>query len=111
MKEFRFFEKHLTAKDGEGVKSLTLRRNDLINCQVVVLISGAAKSSLSTYVNILVPAGAKTIDLADMSDLVYDVAGSPGGCIMQINFPIHGLELQVKPDGADINITIYGGNR
>lgn len=111
MKEFRSFEKHLTAVDGDGSKRLTLTRGTLINCQVVILIAGVTAADIASIMSIKVKAGLSSIDLANATDLITDASGTTDGCLVRIDFPIHALEITAVPNGADINITVYGGNK
>ena len=111
MKEFLHGEWSLVALSNGGSQSLTLTRNDLVNQQVAILISGVSKASVGNVINIITRAGSTSLDLAKASDLITDVSGSPAGCLVQINFPVQYLQIVATPSGTDLNITVIGGNK
>lgn len=113
MKEFLSFEKHLTASVAEVEKRLVLLREDLINKQIVVTvdfgINGTPKN-LYEALSIFVKAGESYVDLAYATTL-WNLSAAAPLAVLQIDFPIHYLEIVLKPQVNDINVTVYGGNK
>ena len=111
-KEFLSLEKNITATVAEGTKIINLSRNDVIHRHVTMFFNYQAGHTLpnkiSDIINVFISAGETAIDLSAVPELWY-VSG--GSVILDIPFPIHGLQLVLNPTGADINVTICGDNK
>ena len=109
MKEFLRLEKHLTALSGSASTGISLTRGDLAHRKITILISGVSKANLGNAVSVTAKAGASSVELTAVSDIVHDAVGKDS-CIMVLDFPVHFLHIVTIPIATDINITVYGGN-
>lgn len=108
-REFLFTHKKLHVADGDAGFIELNANDDLRNRYITVFIKGQGKTGLAAKVHIYAQAGNQSVDLSTMSDLVSDEVGG-SGCIVRINFPVYHLKVTAAASGADLDITVNGGN-